>query len=82
VNGRKARALRKRSRDMFIEWLRTMTPEGEEPTKINKKNIHTFLPEQTHFYANRQFRLSAYTLRWFYKKLKRNPNLKLEDLNA
>ena len=39
MNGRKARALRKRSRDMFIEWLRTMTPEGEEPTKINKKNI-------------------------------------------
>ena len=37
MNGRKARALRKRSRDMFIEWLRTMTPEGEEPTKINKK---------------------------------------------
>jgi len=26
--------------------------------------------------------LSAYSLRWFNKKVKKNPNLTLEDLNA
>ena len=82
MNGRKSKQIRRQAKQMFIDWLRSMTPEGEEPTKINKKNMHLFLPEQKHFYANRQLRLSAYTLKWFEKKLKSNPNFTLEDLDA
>ena len=48
-----------------------MTPDGEDATKINKKNLHEFLPEETHIFANNKFMVSAYTLRWFYKKGKR-----------
>ena len=59
-----------------------MTPEGEDASKINKKNLHEFLPEQTHIFANNRFMLSAFSLRWFYKKVKNNPNITLEDLNA
>ena len=82
MSGKRSKQIRRQAKQMFIDWLRTMTPEGEEPTKINKKNMHLFLPEQTHFYSNRQLRLSAYTLKWFEKKLKRNPNFTLEDLAA
>jgi hypothetical protein len=82
MSGKRAKRIRRRAIDMFVAWLRTMTPEGEEPTKINKKNIHLFLPEETHFYANSQYRLSAFTLKWFEKKLKRNPNFSLDDLDA
>ena len=81
MNGKKAKLIRRQAKDMFIKWLRSMTPDGGEATKINKKNIHLFLPEETHFYANRQYRLSAYSLKWFEKKIKRNPNFTLEDLN-
>jgi hypothetical protein len=65
---------------MLIDWLRTMTPDGEDQTKINKNNLHDFLPDQTHIFANNKFMLSAYSLRWFYKQVKRNPNITLQDI--
>ena len=80
MNGRNSKQLRRKAEDLFIEWLRTMTPDGGDETKINKKNLHLFLPEQTHIFANRKFMLSAYSLRWFYKQVKRNPNITLQDI--
>jgi hypothetical protein len=82
MNGRKAKRLRRRAEDLLISWIRTMVPEGEDATKINKKNLHEFLPQQTHIFANNRFMLSAYSLRWFYKKVKQNPDITLENLNA
>ena len=46
------------------------------------QTLQNFLSDQTHFYANRKIMLSAYSLRWIYKKLKRNPDFTLEDLNG
>ena len=82
MNGRKAKRLRRKAEDLLISWIRTMVPEGEDATKINKKNLDQFLPQQTHIFANNRFMLSAFSLRWFYKKVKQNPGITLEDLNA
>lgn len=82
MNGRKAKRLRRKAEDLLISWIRTMVPEGEDATKINKKNLYEFLPQQTHIFANNRFMLSAYSLRWFYKKVKQNPDITLENLNA
>ena len=82
MNGRKAKRLRRRAEELLISWIRTMVPEGEDATKITKKNLGEFLPEQTHIFANNRFMLSAYSLRWFYKKVKQNPDITLEQLNA
>jgi hypothetical protein len=82
MNGRKAKRLRRRAEELLISWIRTMVPEGEDATKITKKNLGEFLPEQTHIFANNRFMLSAYSLRWFYKKVKQNPDITLEELNA
>ena len=71
MNGKKSKRLRRQSETLLIEWLRTMIPEGEDTSKINKKNLHEFLPEQTHIFANNKFMLSAYSLRWFYKQTKK-----------
>ena len=57
-----------------------MVPEGEDATRISLKNLKEFLPEQTHIYANNRFMLSAYSLRWFYKQVKKNPDITLEEL--
>ena len=80
MNGKKSRQLRTKSKQLMIEWLRSMTPEGEDKEKINEKNLQQFLPQQTHIFANNKFMVSAYTLRWFYKPVKKNPEIKLEDL--
>jgi len=82
MRGVKAKQLRRRSEELLVEWLRTMVPEGEDTSKINRKNIKEFLPEQTHIFANNKFLLSAYSLKWFYKQVKRNPQLTLGELNA
>jgi len=80
MNGRKAKRLRKHSKQLLIRWIRSMTPDGKDETEINEKNLEQFLPEQTHIFANNKFMVSAYTLRWFYKKVKENPNATLEEI--
>ena len=82
MSGRRSKQLRRRAEDLLIEWLRTMVPDGEDTSKIHRNNLSEFLPEQTHIFANNRFLLSAYSLRWFYKQVKRNPQLTLGDLNA
>lgn len=82
MNGKKAKQIRRKGEDLLIAWLRTMVPEGEDTSKINKNNLHEFLPNQTHIFANGKFMVSAYTLRWFYKQVKKNPSITLENLNA
>tara|TARA_B100001564_G_C20005271_1_gene387716 strand:- start:213 stop:461 length:249 start_codon:yes stop_codon:yes gene_type:complete len=82
MNQRKSKQLRRKAETLLIDWIRTMVPESEDANKISKKNLHEFLPEQTHIFANNKFMLSAYSLRWFIKKVKRNPNITLEELNA
>ena len=82
MHQRKAKQLRRKAEALLIDWIRTMTPEGEDATRINKKNLHEFLPEQTHIFANNKFMISAYSLRWFYKQVKRNPDITLEELSG
>ena len=77
MNGRKAKQLRRIGEQRLIDWLRTMVPEGEDTSKINKNNLKEFLPEQTHIFANNKLLLSAYSLRWFYKQVKKNTNFKV-----
>ena len=80
MNGKKAKRLRKKARLLLIEWLRSFVPENEDKSKINEKNLKDFIPQQTHLYANKKFLISSYSLRWFYKKVKRNPNITLEEI--
>ena len=47
MNGKKSKLIRRKAESKLIDWLRTMIPEGEDVSRINKKNLHEFLPEQT-----------------------------------
>ena len=82
MSGSRSKKLRRQAEDLLINWLRTMVPDGEDTSKISRKNLDEFLPEQTHIFANNKFLLSAYSLRWFYKQVKRNPSITLGELNA
>jgi hypothetical protein len=82
MHQRKSKQLRRKAEALLIEWIRTMVPEGEDATKISKKNLQEFLPEQTHIFANNKFMISAYSLRWFYKQVKRNPDITLEEISG
>tara|TARA_R100001594_G_scaffold34857_2_gene63938 strand:- start:2578 stop:2835 length:258 start_codon:yes stop_codon:yes gene_type:complete len=81
MNGKKAKRLRKRGKELLVEWLYSVIPNEEDKQQINANNIEEYLSDQTHIYMNRKFLLSAYSLKWVYKKVKRNPDLTLEQLN-
>tara|TARA_B100001029_G_C15052921_1_gene452118 strand:- start:334 stop:606 length:273 start_codon:yes stop_codon:yes gene_type:complete len=69
MNLKKEKQVRRKAKQLMLDWLRSVVPD-EEKDKVNINNIHDYLPNQTHIYANRQLRISAYTLRWFIKRIK------------
>jgi alkyl sulfatase BDS1-like metallo-beta-lactamase superfamily hydrolase len=70
MNLRKAKRIRRHANKLVFEWLKTMLTD-EEAKKLNPKNMAEYMPEQTHLFANRSLRLSAYTPRWFQQRIKR-----------
>ena len=70
MNGRTAKAVRKKSIEFVVEWLKTMLIE-EEQKKVSTKNYQDYMPTETHIFANNKFLVSSYTPRWFVKLIKR-----------
>ena len=75
MNQRKAKQVRKLSKEFVVEWLKSMLV-AEEQKKVNVNNFEKYLPEDRHFYANKKLMISAYTPRWFAQKIKKvNKNI-------
>ena len=70
MNGKKAKRIRRHANQLVLKWLKTMLTD-EEAKKLNPKNMDKYMPEQTHFFANRSLHISAYTPRWFQQRIKR-----------
>ena len=70
MNGRKSKAIRKKSIEFVVEWLKSMLIE-EEQKKVSTKNYQDYMPTETHIFANNKFLVSSYTPRWFVKLIKR-----------
>jgi len=69
MNGSRAKQIRRHAKVMLLNWLKDMvTPE--EAKSINEKNFKDYLPKEGHVFANRKFLLSAYSFKWFVKKIK------------
>ena len=81
MNGRKAKAQRKRGKQILVDWLHSILPtDTEDKDLITTESLEEYLSDQTHVYSNRKFLLSAYSLKWIYKRVKRNPELTFEQL--
>ena len=78
MNGKKAKQIRKKSRQLVVDWLQTMLVK-EEVKKLSVDNIEKYLPDETHFYANNKLMVSAYTPRWFAQRIKKS-NKNLQDI--
>jgi hypothetical protein len=73
--------IRNKAKAILVEWLKTLLNE-EEQKKVNVKNVLTLLPNQTHYFSGETFKLQPWSYKWVVKKLKRNPELTIDDLNA
>ena len=80
MSGKRDKRLRKKGKQILVDWLHSMLPDTEDKSLITVENIEDYLSEQTHIYLNRKFILSAYSLKWIYKRVKRNPDLTFDQL--
>ena len=81
MNRKKIKILRRKTKEILVEWLRNLLPE-EEQKKVNIKNIISLMPTQTHYINNFQLHLSAWSFKWVVKQLKKNPDLTFEQLDG
>ena len=70
MNSKKEKKIRKQAKHLMVSWLQSVVPV-EEKDKVTIDNLEEYIPNQTHIYANRSLHVSAYTLRWFVKGIKR-----------
>ena len=80
MNTKKMKPIRRKAKHILVEWLHSLMTK-EEASKINYKNVFSFMPNQTHYYDGETFRLQPWSYKWIVKKLKRNPLLTIDDLN-
>ena len=73
--------IRNKAKGILVEWLKDLLNK-EEQSKVNVKNILILLPNQTHYWSGDTLRLQPWSYKWVVKKLKRNPQLTIDDLNA
>ena len=81
MNTKEMSKIRNKAKAILVEWLKTLLNE-EEQKKVNIKNILTLLPNQTHYFSGETLRLQPWSYKWVVKKLKRNPELTIDNLNA
>ena len=81
MNTKEMSKIRNKAKAILVEWLKTLLNK-EEQSKVNVKNILTLLPNQTHYWSGDTLRLQPWSYKWVVKKLKRNPQLTIDDLNA
>ena len=74
MNSKKEKQIRRHAENLMLDWLVSVIPD-EEKSKVTLDNLENYIPNQTHIYANRQLRVSAYTLRWFKKRIKKLFNM-------
>ena len=80
MSGKRNKKLRKKGKQILVDWLYSILPDTADKSVITLKNVEDYLSEQTHVYFNRKFSLSAYSLKWIYKRVKRNSKLTFEQL--
>ena len=74
MNSKQLKKLRKLIKPLQVEWLQSILPEDQGKV-INVDNVEGLLPDQTHFFGNRQMHLSFMSDKWIMKILKANPHI-------
>ena len=77
MRGKKAKQLRKKARQMQVEWINTLLPEEEY---VTLEGLADAMPDQKYFMQQRTLRLSFMSDKWIEKQLKRNPNITVKEL--
>ena len=70
MSSKKDKRIRQRTRELLIEWVKSMLPE-EEAEKVNLQNIQSLLPKENHYFANNKIYLNSYSFKWIKNGIKK-----------
>ena len=70
MSSKKDKRIRQRTRELLIEWVKSMLPE-EEAEKVNLQNIQSLLPKENHYFANNKIYLNTYSFKWIKNGIKK-----------
>jgi len=77
MNGKKSKLIRRRARELQMEWISSLLPEGET---ITAEKLDEALPSDKYYMSMGTLYLSFMNYKLIEKKLKKDINLKLENL--
>jgi hypothetical protein len=84
MNRKKSKRIERHAEALLITWLKgLLTPEEAEG--VHMGSYRSFMPEQTHYMAQRTIYLNAYHPKWIKRKIKQLitifPDIQIEDVN-
>jgi hypothetical protein len=71
MSSKQIKKLRKKIKQLQVEWLQSILPEDQAAT-ITIENVQDLMPDQTHVNSYGQLRLSFMSDKWIMKILKDN----------
>ena len=77
MNGKKSKLIRRRALELQLEWINSLLTEGETITSME---LDQALPDDKYYVSRGTIHLSFMNHKWIEKKLKKDINLKLENL--
>ena len=80
MNGKKAKLIRRQSEKIQVQWINSVLPEDTK--EVTEETLCEAIPEinQQYYYKGFTLYLSFMNHKWVEKRLKKNINLTLEDL--
>ena len=70
MNGRKTKQIRRKSLMLLIDWVKTLVPE-EDAKKLTIEQAADLVPKDTHIFTHGKLMLTAFSLKWINKKIKK-----------
>jgi|TARA_R100000951_G_scaffold52478_1_gene44172 hypothetical protein len=77
MNARKSKQLRKKARQLQVDWINTLLPDGEY---VTLETLPEAMPDQKYYMNERTLYLSFMSDKWIEKQLKRNSQVSLKEL--
>ena len=79
MNGRRAKLVRKIARNIQVDWINSLLPEGNS---VTIETLNEAMPTQKYFMKGRTLHHSFMSNKYVEKLVKKNMNLTFKDLNT
>lgn len=82
MNQKKAKSLRRKTYNLVIQFVidRVLPPEEVERVANNEIQLRKAIPTTMYFRQGRTVKNGVLTHRWFYKQVKKNPEITYEQI--